>query len=155
MHLDYAGIRVTNLPKAVRFFTRGLGLNELRRGRMAHGGVWVLLGDGISGQRLELNWYPKGSRYATPFVPGEGLDHIGVRVNSMAAAGKQLRKAGALKVDEFRWRGELQIEYLRRAGRALDRAHQESESLAPVPTGAVAGSGQSSCCGGPGPGLLR
>ncbi len=111
MHLDYAGIRVTNLPKAVRFFTRGLGLNELRRGRMAHGGVWVLLGDGISGQRLELNWYPKGSRYATPFVPGEGLDHIGVRVNSMAAAGKQLRKAGALKVDEFRWRGELQIEY--------------------------------------------
>jgi catechol 2,3-dioxygenase-like lactoylglutathione lyase family enzyme len=111
MFLDYAGIRVTQLGKAVRFFTEGLGLVELRRGRMAHGGVWVLLEDRVSHQQLELNWYPKGSKYAAPFVAGEGLDHLGVRVRSLAAAGRRLRAAGARKVEEIRWRGKVVLAY--------------------------------------------
>jgi len=111
MYLDYTGIRVTNLARSVRFFTEGLGLVELRRGRMSHRGVWVLLGDRATGQRLELNWYPKGSRYASAFVPGEGLDHIGLRVQSLAAAGRRIRKAGGRKVDEIRWRGKTELEY--------------------------------------------
>ncbi len=68
MYLDYAGIRVTNLTKAARFVTKGLGLREVRRGTMGHGGVWVLYQDPASGQRLELNWYPKGNKFAVPFV---------------------------------------------------------------------------------------
>ncbi|HTW39728.1 MAG TPA: VOC family protein [Thermoplasmata archaeon] len=102
MHLDYTGIRVTNLPKATKFLEKGLGLTEVRRGTMDHGGVWVLFQDRASGQRLELNYYPKGSPYATPFSPGEGLDHIGVRVNDMAAAGRQLTAAGGRLVDQFK-----------------------------------------------------
>jgi catechol 2,3-dioxygenase-like lactoylglutathione lyase family enzyme len=111
MYLDYAGIRVTNLAKATRFATKGLGLVELRRGRMGHGGVWVLLEDRASHQQLELNWYPKGSRYATPFVAGEGLDHLGFRTSDVEAAGRQLRAAGARKVDEIRWRGKVVLAY--------------------------------------------
>ena len=111
MFLDYAGIRVTNLPKAVRFYTKGLGLSEKRRGRMGHGGVWVLLEDPVSHQHLELNWYPKGSKYATPFSAGEGLDHLGVRVRDLNRAARQLRSAGAKLVSEIRWRGAVALAY--------------------------------------------
>ncbi len=111
MHLDYAGIRVTRLAPAVRFVTKGLGLDEVRRGRMDHGGVWVLFEDGTSHQRLELNWYPKGNRYATPFVAGEGLDHLGFRTNDLEAAGRRLRAAGARKVEEIREGGRVVLAY--------------------------------------------
>ncbi|HYA70449.1 MAG TPA: VOC family protein [Thermoplasmata archaeon] len=111
MFLDYTGIRVTNLPKAVRFYTKGLGLVEKGRGRMGHGGVWVLLEDRWSHQHLELNWYPKGSKYATPFSAGEGLDHLGVRVLNLAAASRRLRKAGARLVSEIRSGGEVALAY--------------------------------------------
>jgi catechol 2,3-dioxygenase-like lactoylglutathione lyase family enzyme len=111
MFLDYAGVRVTQLAKAVRFYTRALGLVERSRGRMSHGGVWVLLEDPRSHQRLELNWYPKGSRYFAPFVPGEGFDHLGVRVNDLKAASRRLEKAGARKVSEISYRGKTQLAY--------------------------------------------
>ncbi|MGA8710204.1 MAG: VOC family protein [Thermoplasmata archaeon] len=111
MFLDYAGIRVTNLAKAVRFYTHALGLVERQRGRMEHGGVWVLMEDRISHQQLELNWYPKGSKYATPYTAGEGLDHLGVRVPDIAAAGRRLRAAGARKVEEIRRRGKPVLAY--------------------------------------------
>jgi len=111
MFLDYAGIRVTNLAKALRFYTHALGLVERRRGRMEHGGVWVLLEDRVSHQQLELNWYPKGSKYATPYSAGEGLDHLGVRVSDVAAVGRRLRAAGARKVEEIRWRGNVELAY--------------------------------------------
>jgi len=111
MYLDYAGIRVTQLPKAVRFYSKALGLEEKSRGRMSHGGIWVLLEDPRSHQRLELNWYPPKSRYYTKFVPGEGLDHLGVRVNDVEVAGKRLERAGALKVAEIRYRGRPALAY--------------------------------------------
>ncbi len=106
MYLDYCGLRVTDLAKSTRFVTKGLGLVESRRGRMVHGGAWVLFEDRSSHQQLELNWYPKGSRYATPFVAGEGLDHLGFRVADLAKAGRKLVAAGARKVDEIRYRGK-------------------------------------------------
>ncbi len=77
MPVIYFGIRVTDLDRSLDFYTEGLGLEVLRRGRLPHGGRRVLLVDGKTGQRLELNWYPKGSPYAVKYVPGEGLDHIG------------------------------------------------------------------------------
>jgi catechol 2,3-dioxygenase-like lactoylglutathione lyase family enzyme len=106
MYLDYSGIRVTNLVKACRFVTKGLGLEELRRGRMGHGGVWVLFHDRRSHQQLELNWYPKGSKFATPFVAGEGLDHLGFRVNNIAAAGRRVKKAGGRLIFQEKWKGQ-------------------------------------------------
>jgi catechol 2,3-dioxygenase-like lactoylglutathione lyase family enzyme len=111
MYLDYAGIRVTHLAKATKFVTKGLGLVEVRRGRMGHGGVWVLFRDPISHQQLELNHYPKGNRYATPFSAGEGLDHLGFRVNDLTGAGRRLRTAGARLVEEIRCRGKVVLAY--------------------------------------------
>jgi len=78
---------------------------------MDHGGIWVLFQDPASQQRIELNWYPRGSQYATPFVPGEGLDHVGVRVNQYAAAARRLRRAGAKLLEEVRTKGRVEIAY--------------------------------------------
>jgi catechol 2,3-dioxygenase-like lactoylglutathione lyase family enzyme len=111
MYLDYAGIRVTRLAAAIRFLERGLGLDIRSRGTMSHGGKWVLLEDPRSHQRVELNYYPPRTRYWTPFVAGEGLDHLGVRVGDLAAAGRRLKAAGARKVSEIRARGKPVIVY--------------------------------------------
>ena len=111
MHLDYCGLRVTNLPRALRFFEHGLGLRELRRGKVPGAGTWVLLEDPVSHQRVELNWYPKRYRFAPPYVAGEGLDHLGVRVSSVSTVGRRLRQAGAQRLYSVRRRGRVEFEY--------------------------------------------
>jgi catechol 2,3-dioxygenase-like lactoylglutathione lyase family enzyme len=111
VYLDYTGLRVSRLAPAARFLRLGLGLVEVRRGTMPHGGVWVLFQDPTSHQQLELNYYPKGNRYATPFTPGEGLDHIGVRVNDMAAAERRLKGAGARPIERVREGRQVVLAY--------------------------------------------
>jgi catechol 2,3-dioxygenase-like lactoylglutathione lyase family enzyme len=78
MRLEYLGIRVTNLARSVQFYTRALGLVVIRKGdtRSWGGGKWVLLRDPKSRRLVELNWYPKGSRFYTPFRTGDALDHL-------------------------------------------------------------------------------
>jgi lactoylglutathione lyase len=97
MKMVYCGIRVTNLDASLGFYTKALGLEEVRRGDMTEHsrGKWVLLKDRKTGQRLELNWYPKGSQFDTPYSPGEGLDHIGFQVTNVESAYEDLLKKGA------------------------------------------------------------
>jgi len=78
MRLEYAGIRVSNLGRSVRFYTKALGLQVVKRGdtRVWGGGLWVLLRDPKSRRFIELNWYPKGSLFDGPYRPGDALDHL-------------------------------------------------------------------------------
>jgi catechol 2,3-dioxygenase-like lactoylglutathione lyase family enzyme len=101
MYLSYTGIRVTDLEGSTRFYTGLFGLEEVARGNNSAigGGIYVLLRDRNSGQKLELNYYPKESPYATPYLAGEGLDHISFRVDSVAETLAQLAKNGISKVD--------------------------------------------------------
>jgi catechol 2,3-dioxygenase-like lactoylglutathione lyase family enzyme len=94
MVLRYFGIRVTELEKSTKFYTELLGLRKLREGKMHHGGKWILLEDPRSHQRLELNWYPEDSPFATPYEPGEGLDHIGFKVNDPVSTFRRLVAKG-------------------------------------------------------------
>ena len=94
MGLIYFGIRVTDFERSLRFYKEGLGLVKLRGGRMPHGGRRVLLADPGTGQRLELNWYPSDSPYATPYVPGEGLDHVGFSTGKAADMARHLEEVG-------------------------------------------------------------
>jgi len=94
MGLIYFGIRVTDLDRSLRFYVQGLGLEELRRGRLPHGGRRVLLEDRKTGQRLELNWYPSGSPFAVPYVVGEGLDHLGFSTGHAAELARRLEECG-------------------------------------------------------------
>jgi catechol 2,3-dioxygenase-like lactoylglutathione lyase family enzyme len=93
--LSYSGIRVTDLERSVAFYTKLLDLVEIERGTY-EGGTYVLFKDRRSGQRLELNWYPPGSAFAAPYVPGEGLDHLGVRVRSVPETRERLQQLGIL-----------------------------------------------------------
>ena len=90
MVLRYFGIRVTELERSLNFYTELLGLKKCRQGTMHHGGIWVLLEDPRSHQRLELNWYPDASPYASPYAAGDGLDHIGFKVKDPASTYKRL-----------------------------------------------------------------
>jgi len=62
---------------------------------MAHGGKWVQLRDPTSKQRLELNWYPKGSKFYQKYRNGSELDHIGFIVDDTMKWFKLLVSHGA------------------------------------------------------------
>jgi len=107
--LIYFGIRVTNLKRSLRFYSDIIGLEEIGRG----GGskdwppIYVLLRDPKSGQKLELNWYPKGHFLAPPYVPGDGLDHIAVRVADVIETLGQMKRMG-VKIPK--WPAEMRKE---------------------------------------------
>jgi catechol 2,3-dioxygenase-like lactoylglutathione lyase family enzyme len=88
MRLLYAGIRVTNYRRSVRFYTRALGLQVVREGdtRSWGGGLWVLLRDPRSRRLIELNWYPPESRFWSPYLAGNALDHLDFTIGSASKA---------------------------------------------------------------------
>ena len=94
--LSYTGIRVRDLERSLALYSGFFGLREVRRGDNAPhgGGTYVLLVDPHSGQRLELNWYPKASPYDAPYVAGEGLDHVAFRMDDVDATVRALVARG-------------------------------------------------------------
>lgn len=93
MWISYFGIRVTDFERSKLFYTKIFGLVELA-GYSSEEAKYVLFKDRKSGQRLELNWYANSSPYATPYLPGEGLDHIGVRVANVTETLNRLSELG-------------------------------------------------------------
>ena len=77
MRFENVGLRVSDLKRSLRFYTRALGLREVRRGdtRSWGGGIWVVLEDPRSHRRVEVNWYPTGSRFAGSYRTGDAVDH--------------------------------------------------------------------------------
>ena len=62
---------------------------------MSHRGKWVHLIDPQTGQLLELNWYPKGSRFYEEYRNGSELDHLGFIVDDAVKWFNLLVKRGA------------------------------------------------------------
>jgi len=89
----YSGLRTRHLDRSLRFYRR-LGFRVHRRGRMEHGGVWVQLAFPGAAQRIELNFYPPGSRFYEPFRHGTEFDHLGFRVSDVEAWETSLRRRG-------------------------------------------------------------
>ena len=94
IRLYYSGIQVRDLRKSLKFY-RFLGLKISHRGTMDHGGKWVQLTDASTKQKLELNWYPKGSRFYEKYRNGSELDHIGFIVDDAVKWFNLLVKRGA------------------------------------------------------------
>jgi catechol 2,3-dioxygenase-like lactoylglutathione lyase family enzyme len=80
----YFGLRSRNLPRSLRFY-RKLGFRVFKRGTMEHRGQWVQLSFPGASQRLELNFYPRGSRFYEPPRKGTEFDHLGFRVSDVEA----------------------------------------------------------------------
>lgn len=91
----YAGIRVRDLKRSLAFYTKALGMKVVARGKMPHGGKYVQLVTPGSRMRLELNWYPKGTRFYVPYRRGEEMDHLAFIVDDVRAAYRSLRRMGA------------------------------------------------------------
>lgn len=96
MRLEQAGLRVRDFERSLRFYTKALGLNVVRKGdtRGWGGGLWALLRDPRSRRVIEINWYPKGSMFYGPYHPGDGLDHLDftIGVASRAALERTYRR---------------------------------------------------------------
>jgi len=95
MRFWYTGIRVRDLERSLSFYRDVVGMKEVRRGTMPHGGVYVGLRLPGSESELELNYYPKGNRFATRYKRGEELDHLGFVVKDARKTFDRLIRAGA------------------------------------------------------------
>ncbi|MGA2626764.1 MAG: VOC family protein [Candidatus Bathyarchaeia archaeon] len=105
----YVGIRVRDLDKSIEFYTKVLGMKVTGRGKIQKTkGETVGLQSTDDGFTLELNHYESDSQYFTGYVAGEGLDHLGFKVDNLD---KALREADALgyrtklemKIEDGRW----------------------------------------------------
>ncbi len=76
MKFIYTGIRVRDVDRSVKFYTEIMEMEEVRRGTMRDGGIWIQLKDKDSEQRLELNYYPSDKKYYEEYVEGSELDHL-------------------------------------------------------------------------------
>jgi len=97
MYFRYTGMRVRNLRRSVAFYTKVMGMKVHLQGKMWHGGEWVELKSPNSSQRLELNYYPPGTKYHEPFRTGSELDHLAFWVKNVDREYAQLLKRGAKK----------------------------------------------------------
>ena len=84
--LVYAGIRVRDLRKSIKFYRDIMGMRVTRRGTMPHGGKYVALKSPGSSQELDLNWYPKRTKFYTKYRHGEELDHLAFGVGNVRVA---------------------------------------------------------------------
>ena len=90
----YTGIRVRDLKKSLNFYQEIWGMRVVRRGTMPHGGKFIGLKSPGSDQELELNWYPKRSKFYSTYKRGGELDHLAFGVGDVNAALKKLVSKG-------------------------------------------------------------
>jgi len=95
MRFVYFGIRVRNMKRSLRFYTRVLGMKVIHKGTMLHGGIFVHLRYPGSTQRLELNYYPFENRFYEKYRPGTEMDHLGFWVDDVDRTYAQLMRKGA------------------------------------------------------------
>jgi catechol 2,3-dioxygenase-like lactoylglutathione lyase family enzyme len=99
LRFGYTGLRVRNVRRSLRFY-RALGFRIHRSGRMEHGGRWYHLARPGVRHRIELNFYPVGNRFYTPFRAGTEFDHFGFFTNRVDEwLRRALRAGGTLAID--------------------------------------------------------
>lgn len=96
----YTGIRVRNLRRSISFYTKVMGMKVACKGKMDHGGSFVQLLNPRSQQRLELNYYPPGTKYYEKYKPGSELDHIAFWETDVDRRYRELISRGARKAVE-------------------------------------------------------
>ena len=105
LRLYYAGVEVRDLERSLAFY-RGLGFRVERRGTMEHGGQWVHLRRPRQGNRLELNYYPKGTPFHRPYRAGSELDHLGLVADDADAWARRAVALGGRRVARIQERNE-------------------------------------------------
>lgn len=83
-------MRVSHLDETVRFYTRVLGLQEVRRMTSPRGAQLVLLRAPESEEEIEITWIPD----AEPVKVQPDLVHLAFAVKDMDAFAAHIRKLG-------------------------------------------------------------
>jgi lactoylglutathione lyase len=98
----YVGIRVRNLNKSIRFYTKLLGMKEKGHYRIEATKGWVVGLESSDGKfQIELNYYPRNSPFYSKYVVGEGLDHLAFGVSNLDKALKEAKRLGYPVVEEI------------------------------------------------------
>ncbi len=106
MGLLYTSIRVRDMKKSLKFYTKTLGLRVIGKRSPIPGEIVVSLEDGKTKQRLNLRWYDKSNRWYTPYkMNGVELDHLMFEVKDAKKAYKRLIGCGATKATDI-WEGK-------------------------------------------------
>lgn len=108
----YSGIRVRDLRRSLRFYRR-LGFRVVQRGSFSHGGRYVHLVFPGSTHRLELNYYPPGTRFYVPSHRGMEFDHFGFHARDPDAWLDAARRAGARFMVGYTDRPEQRLYFVR------------------------------------------
>jgi lactoylglutathione lyase len=95
MWFKYTGIRVKDLNRSLEFYTKTMGLKKIDRGTMRASGKYILLKDEESGQRLELNYYPPGTKFYEEYCEGSELDQLAFWSKNVREDYRRLLAAGA------------------------------------------------------------
>jgi lactoylglutathione lyase len=91
----YTGIRVKDLEESMKFYREALGFHVVLKGKMtSHEGTYVHMRTPTGRQILELNYYPKTSKFYEEYVNGSELDHIGLYVRNVREQYKRLVELG-------------------------------------------------------------
>jgi len=97
----YTGIHVSDLEKAIEFYTKELGMELLFKSRTPireTGGKVAWLRSRSSKQILELNWYPEGYEYGA----NSGLDHLAFQVDDVVEVYSRMTKRHEGTIKPFR-----------------------------------------------------
>ncbi len=87
-------INVLDLERSLAFYNMALGLEEVRRIEAPDGSfTLVFLGDGVTGQKLELTWLRDRK---DPYALGDNESHIGFRVDDFEGAHKRHQEMGVI-----------------------------------------------------------
>jgi len=113
MQFIYTGIRVKDLKRSIKFYTETMEMEEIRRGKMEAGGIWVELKSKESNHLLELNYYPTKSRFYEKYVSGSELDHLAFSCDDVRRCYKKALAGGATSAVEPWEEGSSIIAFVR------------------------------------------
>jgi catechol 2,3-dioxygenase-like lactoylglutathione lyase family enzyme len=77
-----------------------MGLKQIGKGTMRAGGKFVQFIDEESGQQLELNYYPLGTKYHEDYCEGSELDHLAFWCEDVREDYKRILVGGATSAIE-------------------------------------------------------
>ncbi|MGE5638025.1 MAG: VOC family protein [Chloroflexota bacterium] len=113
MKFIYTGIRVRDDDRSIKFYTEIMEMEEVRRGTMKDGGVWIQLKDKDSEQRLELNYYPSDKKYFEEYVEGSELDHLAFWCDDVRESYKKVIANGGVSAIEPWDEGDSTLAFVR------------------------------------------
>jgi lactoylglutathione lyase len=113
MAFTYTGIRVRDLKRSLAFYTKVMGFKKVTRGRMRAGGIFVQLKQPRSRQVLELNYYPRWTKYYEKFKNGSELDHLAFWERDVDRRYHELLASGATRAVEPFSEGGYRLAFLK------------------------------------------